>query len=151
MPWQNRTKLNPPCKGKSQARSCRRVDSLPVHVIGATGRKVIVWGVDLRRGSRGGGQNLCLLWALENGGIELGFLKVFAVIRPCCRHRLPWNLRTKSTRITFDSLKLLRPCYVKNLSEMMAAKLQIHATQFSLDPGKKAQYSLLLGRANKAD
>lgn len=116
--------LNPLCKGKQQAHSRRRMDSLPVHVIGATGRKVIVWGVDLCRGSRGGGQNLCLLRSLENGGVELGFLKVFAVIRPCCRHRLPWHLRTESTRITL------------HLSEIMAAKLQIHATQFSLEPGK---------------
>lgn len=82
-------------RSHKQAQPCRRVAFLPVHVTGTTGRKVTVWGVDLCRGSRGGGQNFCLLGSLENGGIELGFLQAFAVIRSCCRHRLALHLRTK--------------------------------------------------------
>lgn len=37
-----------------------QVPFLPVDVVGATGRKVVVGGVDLCRGSGGGGQNLGL-------------------------------------------------------------------------------------------
>lgn len=71
----------------------------PVDVVGAGGRKVVVRGVDLCRGSGGGGQNLGLFRALEHGGVELGFLQAFAVIRPRCRHGLPRHLRRRGSRI----------------------------------------------------
>lgn len=89
---------------------------LPVYIIWATSREVAGWRVDLCGRGRIGGQDLGLIGALVQGGVELWFLKVFAVVWSRCCHWLPRHLGTiKSISQKRSVRKMMNPLMLSAL------------------------------------